>query len=133
MQQRKEIIEGSGQTLVWPAEDMGVVREQRHRSVVSPAVVETDFTELEDGSLVEAIEDPENSSRTLLAIYKNGEVSFTDRFRYGNRVLIPIPRGQHIIRHIRLPRGVKPYCSIASLFCPNRLYPVSMFGSSQAL
>ena len=61
------------QNLVGPTGDMSVVREQRHPSVASTAVVETDFTELEDGSLVEVIEDPENSSRTLLAIYKNGE------------------------------------------------------------
>ncbi len=113
--QQQIIVEGSDQGLVRPAEDLSVVRGQHHPPVVSPAVVETDFTEIGDGSIVEVIEDPENSSRTLLAIYKNGEVSFTDRFQDGNRVLIPISREQYVIKNIRLPRGIKPYGSIASL------------------
>ena len=83
--QQQIIVEGSDQGLVRPAEDLSVVRGQHHPPVVSPAVVETDFTEIGDGSMVEIIEDPENSSRTLLAIYKAGETLFTDRFQTGTR------------------------------------------------
>jgi hypothetical protein len=91
------------------------LKGERQPTLVSSAVVETDFAELDDGSLVEIIEDPENSSRTVLAIYKDGQVRFTHRFQHGNRTLVPIPRDRHVIRHVRLPRGVKAYESVRSL------------------
>jgi hypothetical protein len=53
----------------------------------TPPVVETDFAETADGSLIEMIEDPEDSARTLLAVYKGGEVRYTSRFQSGDRVL----------------------------------------------
>jgi hypothetical protein len=86
-------------------------------TAVSPAVVETDFAELEDGTLVEMIEDPKNSSRSVLAVFKDGEVRFTDRLQHGDKVLVPIPRDRHIIKHVRLPGGVNSYESVQSLFC----------------
>lgn len=91
------------------------LKGERQPTLVSSTVVETDFTELDDGSLVEIIEDPENPSRTLLAIYKDGHVCLTHRFQHGNRVLVPIPRDRHVVRHVRLPRGVKAYESVPSL------------------
>jgi hypothetical protein len=98
-----------------PAEDVVGLRGERQPTLVSSTIVETDFAELADGSLVEIIEDPENSSRTLLAVYKDGEISFTHRFQHGNRTLVPIPRDRHVMRHVRLPRGVKSYESVYSL------------------
>jgi hypothetical protein len=98
-----------------PAEEVVGLRGERQPTLVSSTIVETDFAELADGSLVEIIEDPENSSRTLLAAYKDGEVRFTHRFLHGNRTLVPIPRDRHVVRHVRLPRGVKPYESVRSL------------------
>jgi hypothetical protein len=83
--------------------------------VVPPAVVETDFAELKDGSLVEMIEDPADSSNTLLAVFKDGEVRFTNRLQHEDKVLVPIPRDKHIIKHVRLSRGVKSYESARSL------------------
>ena len=53
-----------------PAEDVVSFNGERQPTLVS-TVVETDFAELDDGSLVEMVEDPENSSRTLLAIYND--------------------------------------------------------------
>lgn len=84
---------------------------ERQPTLISAPVVETDFAELEDGSLLETIEDPSNSSRSLLAVYKDGEVRFTDRLQSGARVLVPIPRDRHVIKHVRLARGTKPYKS----------------------
>jgi hypothetical protein len=34
-------------------------------------VIETDFAELPDGTLLATIEDPSNSARTLLAVYRD--------------------------------------------------------------
>jgi len=89
-------------------------KPERQPAIVSRRV-ETDFAELDDGSLVEMIEDPDNSSRTLLAVYKDGEVRFTDQLQYGGRVLVPIPREKEILRHVRLPRGVQACESAFSL------------------
>jgi hypothetical protein len=84
-------------------------------TLVSLPIIETDFAELEDGSLVEMIEDPEKSSRTLLAIFKAGEVRYAQRHKSAGQVLVPIPREREIVRHVRLPRGARPYESVASL------------------
>ena len=88
---------------------------ERRPSLVSPSLIETDFAELEDGTLAEMIEDPEDSSQTLLATYKDGEVSYARQLPSGSRVLVPIPRNTPIIKHLRLPRGVKPYRSPSPL------------------
>lgn len=82
---------------------------------ISLAIVETDFAELEDGSLVEMIEDPEDPKRSLLAIWKEGVVHLTDRFQYKSRVLVPIPRDRHVVTHVRLPQGAKTYESVSAL------------------
>jgi hypothetical protein len=84
-------------------------------TLISPPIVETGFVELEDGSLVEMIEDPDNPSRTLFSLFKDGEVRFIDQLKCGERILRPIPRESEIVRHVRLPRGVEHYQSLASL------------------
>ncbi len=84
-------------------------------TLVTLPILETDWAELEDGSLVEMIEDPEQSSRTVLAIFKAGEVRFAHKHKCAGQVLVPIPRGREIVRHVRLPRGAKPYESVAFL------------------
>src|SRR5215469_3229616 len=81
----------------------------------SSSVIETDFAELEDGSLVELIEDPENSSNTLFVIFDGKEAHFAHEVEYKSKLLVPILRNGKIIRHVRLPQGVKPYGSADSL------------------
>jgi hypothetical protein len=81
---------------------------------LSPAI-ETDFAELEDGSLVDLIEDPEDSSRTLLVIFNGNEARYVHEYEYKNRLLVPILRDGKIIRHVRLPRGIKPCGSADNL------------------
>jgi hypothetical protein len=88
---------------------------RRPPTLVPPQVVETDFTELEDGSLLELIEDPENHSRSLLAVYKDGEVQLTHQLEAQGRAFIPVPRDLEIVRHVRLPKGAKPYESTRAL------------------
>jgi energy-coupling factor transporter ATP-binding protein EcfA2 len=88
---------------------------KRQSTLVPPKVVETDFTELEDGSLVEMIEDHENPSRSLLAVYKDGDVHYTDQLQVEGRTFVPILRDSEIVRHVRLPLGAKPYESTRAL------------------
>ena len=78
-------------------------------------VVEIDFAELPDGSLVEMIEDPANPAKSLLAVYKNGNVRYTEELHDGNRVLVPLPRTDQLLRHIRLAQGAEPYGRLQDL------------------
>jgi hypothetical protein len=70
---------------------------------------EVDFAELEDGTLVEMIEDPNDPANSLLAIYKNGTVQIAPKVECENRVLVPLPRNKGIFKHVRLPRGSQPH------------------------
>lgn len=53
-------------------------------------VVEMDFAELPDGTLVEMIEDPANPAAFLLAVYQRGSVHYAAEWRDGNRILVPL-------------------------------------------
>jgi hypothetical protein len=84
-------------------------------TVNSSSVIETDFAELEDGSLVDLIEDAENSSSTLFVIYDGKDTRYARECEYKSHLLVPILRDGKINRHVRLPRGIKPYGSANSL------------------
>lgn len=93
-----------------------VIHERKPKpTLISPPIVETDFVELEDGSLVEITEDPDNPSKTKFAVFKAGEIKLIDQVESGQRILKPIPRESEIVKHVRLPRGVQPYKSLNSL------------------
>jgi hypothetical protein len=74
-----------------------------------------DFVEVDDGTLVEMIEDPSNLANSLFAVYKNGTVEYAATVERADRVLVPVPRGQGILKHVRLPRGTQPCRSSAVL------------------
>lgn len=76
---------------------------------------EIDFAELEDGSLVELIENPGDPTRTALAVWREGEVFYTDRLQVGRQELVPVQREGMMLKHLRLPRGAKPYESVEKL------------------
>ena len=46
-------------------------------------VVEIDFAELSDGSLVEMIEDPADATKTLFAVYRNQSADIPRASRIG--------------------------------------------------
>ena len=77
--------------------------------------VEVDFRELADGTLVEMIEDPEDATKTLLAICKNGQVRYSARLECGNQVFVPIPKNTEIIRYVQLANGSEDYESLQLL------------------
>jgi len=77
--------------------------------------MEVDSVELEDGTLVELVEDPEDPTRALLAVFKEGVVFFTDHFEHRGKILVPKPRNSEGLADIRLPRGVIPNNSVEEL------------------
>ena len=76
---------------------------------------EIEFAELRDGSLAEMIEHPANPAKSLLAVYSNGKVHYTDRLRVGSEVLVPFSRTAFLSRHVSLPQGAEPYGELVSL------------------
>ena len=76
---------------------------------------EVDFAELDDGTLVEMIEDPNNAANSIFAIYKNGTVQYAPTVEHKDRVLVPVPREEGIFKHVRLPRGTQPPVPPAAL------------------
>jgi hypothetical protein len=78
-------------------------------------IVEVDFVELEDGMLVEMIENPNDATKSLLATCNNGQIRHVEKLECGNQVLIPIPKNADIIRHVRLANGTDTYISAGAL------------------
>jgi hypothetical protein len=79
--------------------------------MTSKPIVETDFAELPDGTLLDMIEDPNNAAMTQLAVFRDGIVRYADRFETDDRIFVAIPRNTEILKHIRLARGAKSYPS----------------------
>lgn len=98
----------------------GTARRTGVASTAVPRHVQTDFEELDDGSLVDIIEDPSDRTRTLLAVYKNGEkggrVECVERLKVPGKILMPIKRHDEALQHVRLPTGVAEYGSACALF-----------------
>jgi hypothetical protein len=79
-------------------------------------IVEVDFCELTDGTVLEMIEDPDDATKSHLAVSKNGQVRCVERLKVGNRVFVPLPRNTAILRNLRLPNGVESLESALDLF-----------------
>ncbi len=79
------------------------------------AIVEIDFAELADGSLVEMIEHPDDATKTLLAVYSDKSVRYTDRIEDRGRILMPLSRADEILRHVHLASGANACDSIPDL------------------
>jgi hypothetical protein len=73
--------------------------------------IEIDFRELDNGRRLELIEDPEDSFKTLLAVFEGGKVHLASKVDYEGQVLVPIGRGSDGLGDIVLPRAPKPYHS----------------------
>lgn len=78
-----------------------------------PTVIE--FSELEDGSLVDLVESADNPKKTLFAAWKDGKTTYQSRLEHGREVLIPLPRDGAVFQHVRLPRSTEPYGSVLEL------------------
>ena len=78
-------------------------------------IVETDFAELNDGTLVDLVQDSNNPHRTLLAVWKDGEVRYLDKLKHSGQVLVPLQRKNEMFSRLRLPTEAKPYDSLVDL------------------
>ena len=78
-------------------------------------MIEVDFRELPDGTLVETIEDANDSLKSLLAVCNDGHVRYVEKLADGNQQLVPLPRSEPIIRNLRLPNGSEEYQSVKDL------------------
>lgn len=77
--------------------------------------VEVDFCELEDGTLVELIENPHDATKSILAICENGQIRYVEKLERDNQVLVPIPKDVGVIRHVSLANATEPFDSIRNL------------------
>jgi len=77
--------------------------------------VEVDFAELEDGTLLEMIEDPHDATKSIFATWKNGQVEYLEKLERGNQVFVPIPKNAELIRYVRFANGAEPYESLRTL------------------
>jgi hypothetical protein len=81
----------------------------------SKPVVEVDFVQLSDGTLLETIEDPSDPTGTLLAVYRDKTARYADQFETDDRIWVPLSRSAAIFEHMRFARGAKPYESANNL------------------
>ncbi len=84
-------------------------------SLKSKRSLEVSFFELPDGTLLEMIENPNDSTQSLLAICNNGQVRFEEKLERGNQVFVPFPKDSSSIRHVHLAKGVERYESVKIL------------------
>lgn len=68
-------------------------------------IEEIDFKELSDGTLLEMIEDPRDTTKTCFAVYSNKLVLLANKFDYQGRVLVPPSRVHTDVEHVRLASG----------------------------
>jgi hypothetical protein len=89
--------------------------EKRSSSAREEEVLEIDFLNLNDGRLLELVEDPENPSRTLLALFSDGKVQYVEKFEHQGRILLPLQRNDEVLRQVRLPSAASPFDSLEAL------------------
>jgi hypothetical protein len=58
----------------------------------SSQTITTDFAELDDGTLVELVEDPADANNTLFAVWKDQKIEYLDELNDRGRILIPLSR-----------------------------------------
>ena len=78
---------------------------------VRPAL-ETGFAELEDGILLEHIENPKEPGRNLLVFWREGRAE-DDEIGHLDQDFVPLQPEDDLSRRIHLAQGVKPHKSLA--------------------
>jgi hypothetical protein len=86
---------------------------------LSPTItprIEVDFKHLDDGRVVELVEDPADPTKTKLAVFDTGKVFLTDSVDYRGQLLVPVDRMSNGLEDIILPRAPRPYESAEEVF-----------------
>jgi len=89
--------------------------KQVDREQCSSRPVPTDFEALSDGTLLELIQHPSDPQRTSFAVWKDGQVSCTEKVERNGQIFVPINHNHGIWKFIRLAQTVIPYESPSSL------------------
>ena len=116
-QEPANAVEGNNANLSTPGPS-GPIPENDSQADSSPDHLperEIEFEELQDGSLAEMIEDPTNPAKSLLAVYANGTVRYTDKLLTGSEVLVPLSRTDPVSRHVSLAHGAEAYGGLRRL------------------
>ena len=79
-------------------------------------VVQVDFKCCDDGRIIEMIEDADDSSRTLFAVYEGGRIHLTKEVQHRGQRLVPLNRDCNGLGQIRLPHAPASYRSPEELF-----------------
>ena len=91
------------------------------RGVQSPSQtitprIEVDFKHLDDGRVVELVEDRADATKTKFAVFDGGKVYLTDAVDYHDQILVPIGRTADGFEDICLPRAPRPFQSVEEVF-----------------
>ena len=89
---------------------------EKHPEIPNSEIVTTDFATLADGSIAELVEDPDDATQTLFAVYHCGSTRYERQLDVNGRTLVPFRRDDQILRHIHLARGSQPYKELMELW-----------------
>ena len=84
-----------------------------------PPEVHTDFAELENGSLVEVVEDPAIRITRCSQLFRRGRIRLAGQIEDRGRILVPIPRSTLGFFDVKLPRGVMSYKPLSGWCTPS--------------
>jgi hypothetical protein len=77
--------------------------------------VAVDFAELEDGTRIEIIQDPDDPTNCLFAVCKDANVRYERRVESGGRIFVPVSRRSGILANVPLAKGALPYEKLLNL------------------
>lgn len=80
-----------------------------------PTVTETDFVEFDDGRIAELVQDPSDPTRTQLAVWNDGSISYASKLQSHGRVFVPLRLEGDFVQDVLLPSAAEPYGSIRDL------------------
>jgi len=84
-------------------------RGQHDPRPASQKAIEIAFRNFPDGTRLRVICHPQDPTRTVLAIRREGLIELVERFEYGPEVYVPPRREDPLIRSMVLPCGVQPH------------------------
>ncbi|MHB8656257.1 MAG: P-loop NTPase family protein [Terriglobia bacterium] len=108
----QDMIQGSPSFLHLPDGSKHPIRpDDSNGSGGSPkskkAIVEVEFAKLDDGRLVELIEDPDAAGHTSLAVWEKGETRLVNELEYKGQLFVPKKVDPEFLQQIKLPSGTR--------------------------
>ncbi len=114
--QRQELETSKNQSSIERPEKEPLLRVVQPPSPSITPRIEVDFKHLDDGRVVELVEDPADPTKTKFAVFDGGKVYLADAVDYRGQILVPIGRTANGLEDISLPRAPRPYESAEEVF-----------------